>query len=57
MVGLLCAVWALLFSLTVYAFWRGEIFLAKEEDVVKDKMGLPDIEKGNSEKSGHGHHH
>jgi hypothetical protein len=26
----------ILFSLTVLAFWKGKIFLAKDEDVIKD---------------------
>jgi hypothetical protein len=57
MVVIMCAVWLILFVLTIYAFWRGEIFFAKPEDVVRDAVGLPDPEKGSDEKHGHGHGH
>jgi hypothetical protein len=36
MVVIMCIVWVILFSLTVLAFWKGKIFLAKDEDVIKD---------------------
>lgn len=35
---LICVVWVVLFVLTAIAFWKGEIFLAKSEDVLKDTM-------------------
>jgi homospermidine synthase len=35
---LICAAWLILFAFTSIAFWRGEIFLAKSEDVLKDTM-------------------
>lgn len=35
---LMCIAWLVLIVLTAVAFWRGEIFLAKEEDVLKDTM-------------------
>ena len=35
---LLCVVWLVLFVLTAVAFWRGEIFLARSEDVLRDTM-------------------
>ncbi|KAI0632605.1 voltage-dependent anion channel-domain-containing protein [Trametes polyzona] len=34
----LCAVWLVLFTLTVLAFCKGKIFLAKEEEVIKDSL-------------------
>lgn len=36
MVLLMCATWVILFCLTVIAFWRGKIFMASSEDVLKD---------------------
>ncbi|KAK7692818.1 hypothetical protein QCA50_004453 [Cerrena zonata] len=36
MVILMCATWIILFVLTVVAFWKGKIFMASEEDVLKD---------------------
>lgn len=36
MVVIMVFVWVVLFVLTAWAFWRGEIFLAKEEDILKD---------------------
>ena len=48
----MCAVWLILFSLTILAFWKGKIFLAKDEDVWKDTIVPPeentesDVEKG-----------
>jgi hypothetical protein len=35
-------VWCSLAVLTALAFYRGKIFLAKPEDVVRDKLGLPE---------------
>lgn len=32
----MCTVWIVLFTLTAVAFWKGKIFLAKDEDVVQD---------------------
>lgn len=36
MVVLICITWVVLFFLTLMAFWRGKIFCAKPEDVLKD---------------------
>jgi len=36
MVVFICVTWAVLFVLTLVAFWKGEILLAKPEDVLKD---------------------
>ena len=36
MTFLVCMIWLILFGLTVLAFIRGKIFLAKDEDVIKD---------------------
>jgi hypothetical protein len=36
MVVFICITWAVLFFLTLMAFWRGKIFFAKPEDVLKD---------------------
>lgn len=33
---LMCIVWAILFVLTVVAFWKGLIFRSKDEDVLND---------------------
>ena len=33
---LMCTVWVILFVLTALAFWKGKIFMAKDEDVIKD---------------------
>ncbi|CDO75158.1 hypothetical protein BN946_scf184590.g15 [Trametes cinnabarina] len=35
---LMCTVWLVLFVLTVYAFFKGKIFLAKSEDVIQDTV-------------------
>lgn len=35
---LMCAVWLILFCLTAWAFARGEIFMAKPEDVIQDSV-------------------
>lgn len=32
----MCITWLVLFFLTLMAFWRGKIFFAKPEDVLKD---------------------
>lgn len=37
-VCIMCATWLVLAVFTAVAFWKGEIFLAKDEDVAKDKM-------------------
>ncbi|KII91028.1 hypothetical protein PLICRDRAFT_107381 [Plicaturopsis crispa FD-325 SS-3] len=34
---IMCITWLILFVLTVLAFWKGKIFMAKEEDVLKDE--------------------
>jgi hypothetical protein len=36
MVVIMCTLWLVLFCLTGYAFWKGEIFCAKDEDVLRD---------------------
>ena len=36
---LLCSVWVILFALTIWAFIKGKIFLAKPEEVIKDTVG------------------
>ncbi|KAA1475536.1 hypothetical protein DENSPDRAFT_783604 [Dentipellis sp. KUC8613] len=33
---LMCITWLVLFCLTAVAFWRGKIFLAQDEDVIRD---------------------
>ncbi len=35
---LMCSVWVVLFVLTVWAFAKGKIFLAKPEDVIQDAI-------------------
>ena len=35
---LMCVVWIILFTLTLLAFWKGKIFLAKDEDVWMDTV-------------------
>ena len=35
---LMCAVWLILFCLTVWAFAKGKIFMAKPEDVIHDSL-------------------
>lgn len=42
MVTLVCTVWMILFGLTILAFARGKIFLAKDADVWRDTMGGDD---------------
>ena len=39
---LMCTVWVVLFGLTAVAFWKGEIFLAAEEDVLRDEQRMAD---------------
>ena len=36
MVIFICVTWAVLFFLTLMAFWRGKIFFANPEDVIND---------------------
>jgi len=36
MVVFMCITWAVLFFLTLMAFWRGKILFANPEDVLKD---------------------
>ena len=45
MVSLLCVTWLVLFVLTLVAFWRGEIFMARPEDVVMDRMDVKELEE------------
>jgi hypothetical protein len=42
MTFLVCMVWLILFGLTILAFVRGKIFMAKDADVWKDTMGGDD---------------
>lgn len=52
MTTLICIVWLVLIILTGMAFWKGKIFLAKDEEVLRDEMeklqgsGSSDKEKG-----------
>lgn len=47
MAVIMVIVWFVLFLLTVLAFWKGKIFMAKDEDVLKDSGLVPtDVEKG-----------
>ncbi|KAI0271746.1 voltage-dependent anion channel-domain-containing protein [Russula aff. rugulosa BPL654] len=39
---LMCTVWVVLFGLTAVAFWKGKIFLAAEEDVLRDEKRVAD---------------
>ncbi|KAL1705766.1 voltage-dependent anion channel-domain-containing protein [Schizophyllum commune] len=41
MAVVMCIAWAVLFSLTLLALWKGLIFCSKPEDVVKDTMASP----------------
>lgn len=45
MVCIMCLTWLILAGFTAVAFWKGEIFLAKDEDVVKDKIWEAEREK------------
>ena len=47
MVIIMCIVWLVLFSLTAVAFWKGKIFMAKDEDVINDMLA----EKNNGSES------
>jgi hypothetical protein len=38
----MCTVWVVLFGLTAVAFWKGKIFLAAEEDVLRDEKRVAD---------------
>ncbi|EIM86418.1 uncharacterized protein STEHIDRAFT_57045 [Stereum hirsutum FP-91666 SS1] len=38
MTTIICIVWLILIILTGMAFWKGKIFLAKDEEVLKDEM-------------------
>ena len=38
MAVLMCAVWLVLFSLTLWAFAKGKIFMAKPEEVIHDSL-------------------
>ncbi|KAK7677832.1 hypothetical protein QCA50_019144 [Cerrena zonata] len=49
MAVLMCTVWVVLILLTILAFWKGKIFYAKDEDVIKDTVG--DVPKKQSESS------
>ncbi len=42
MAALMCIVWLVLFALTALAFWKGEIFLAAETDVLRDEGRIPE---------------
>jgi hypothetical protein len=56
----ICVVWVVLIVLTGVAFWKGKIFISKEEDVMKDSLlgedaeqpsreQTPDLEKGHGD--------
>ncbi|ETW79319.1 C4-dicarboxylate transporter [Heterobasidion irregulare TC 32-1] len=38
MAVIMCTVWLVLFVLTIMAFWKGKIFLAKSEEVIQDEI-------------------
>ena len=38
MTVIMCAVWVVLFVLTLLAFFKGKIFLAKPEEVIQDSV-------------------
>jgi len=44
MAVVMCAVWVVLFGLTALAFWKGQIFLAAEADVLRDEKGVAENE-------------
>lgn len=45
MVVLICITWIVLFFLTMMAFWRGKILMAKPEDVVIDSLSAKELEE------------
>ncbi|THG96018.1 hypothetical protein EW026_g5735 [Hermanssonia centrifuga] len=45
---LMCTVWVVLFALTAVAFWKGKIFLAKDEDVLKDSVKQKELNEKES---------
>ena len=49
MAVLIVTVWVILIVFTIMAFWKGKIFYAKDEDVIKDTVG--DAPKKQSESS------
>ena len=55
---LMCAVWLVLFSFTVWAFIKGEIFMAKPEDVIQDSVDRKMLSPTASDRdsSGSGYH-
>jgi len=56
MVVLMCITWAVLFVLTIVAFFKGRIFQSKDEDVWNDAaMYLDRKSSGESERTV-GHH-
>jgi len=44
MAVVMCTVWVVLFGLTALAFWKGQIFLAAEADVLRDEKGVAENE-------------
>ena len=50
MVTFICITWLVLFFLTLMAFWRGKILMAKPEDVVIDSMSSKELEEFEMEK-------
>ena len=40
MAVLMCGTWLVLFGLTILAFWKGKIFLARGEDVLRDTKAV-----------------
>lgn len=71
LVCIVCVIWVILMVLTAWAFWRGEIFFAKNEDVLADLDLMPKTEDNDRPREsfdsrdvdlekaiapGHGHH-
>ena len=48
---LMVCVWLILFVLTVWAFIKGKIFLAKPEEVIQDTVGAKEPEEAHSNRS------
>ena len=48
---LMVCVWLILFVLTVWAFIKGKIFLAKPEEVIQDTVGAKEPEEAQSNRS------
>ncbi|ESK84796.1 malic acid transport protein mae1 [Moniliophthora roreri MCA 2997] len=50
---IMCITWAILFFLTILAFYKGLIFFSKEEDVIKDTLAIPEPSADDVEKARH----